>query len=317
MDRLNIVVLDSKTLGENLDWSIFKDLGNLTLYDLSTKDEALKRVEDADIVLTNKVNIDRELLDSGKNIKYIGVLATGYNIVDLDECTKRDIVVTNIPNYGTDTVAQFTFALLLKIANEVDYHNRLVKNGEWGKRDIFSFWDSPQIELKDKTIGIIGYGKIGQKVGEIAKAFGMNILSYRGEGKAKKYSSDVSLDYLLKNSDIISLHANLTDENKFIINEKSIDKMERKPIIINVARGGLIDEFALAEALNSGKIRAAGLDVLNTEPIKDDSPLLKAKNITLTPHMAWTTFEARDRIMNIAYENIVDFTNNDNKNKVN
>lgn len=317
MDKLNIVVLDSKTLGENLDWSIFKDLGNLTLYDLSTKEEAKKRVKNADIILTNKVNIDEELLDSGKNIKYIGVLATGYNIVDLEECTKRDIVITNIPNYGTDTVAQFTFALLLKIANEVDYHNRLVKNGEWGKRDIFSFWDSPQIELKDKTIGIIGYGKIGQKVGEIAKAFGMNILSYRGEGKVKKYSSDVSLDYLLKNSDIISLHANLTEENKFIINEKSIDKMEKKPIIINVARGGLIDEFALTEALNSGKIRAAGLDVLNTEPIKDNNPLLKAKNITLTPHMAWTTFEARDRIMSIAYENIVDFINKDNKNRVN
>lgn len=318
MDNLNIVVLDAKTLGEdNLNWEIFEKLGKLHLYDLSTKEEVKKRVKNADIVLTNKVEMDREVLDCGKNIKYIGVLATGYNIVDLEECKKREITVTNIPDYGTDTVAQFTFALLLKITNEVDYHDRLVKKGEWNKRNTFSFWDSLQIELKGKTLGIIGYGKIGQRVGEIAEAFGMNILSYRGEKKDKKYDSEVSLDYLLENSDIITLHANLTEENKFIINEKTIAKMKKRPIIINVARGGLIDEKALADALNKGKIKAAGLDVLNTEPIKEDNVLLKAKNITITPHMAWASLEAREKLLDIAYKNIENYLEGNIINKVN
>lgn len=318
MDNLNIVVLDAKTLGEdNLNWEIFEKLGKLHLYDLSTKEEAKKRVKNADIVLTNKVEMDREVIDCGKNIKYIGVLATGYNIVDLKECKKREITVTNIPDYGTDTVAQFTFALLLKITNEVDYHDRLVKKGEWNKRNTFSFWDSLQIELKGKTLGIIGYGKIGQRVGEIAEAFGMNILSYRGEKKDKKYDSEVSLDYLLENSDIITLHANLTEENKFIINEKTIAKMKKRPIIINVARGGLIDEKALADALNKGKIKAAGLDVLNTEPIKEDNVLLKAKNITITPHMAWASLEAREKLLDIAYKNIENYLEGNIINKVN
>lgn len=318
MKNKNIVVLDKDTLGKDVvDWEKYENLGNVSFYDSSTREESLERVKDANIILTNKTIIDKKILDIGKNIEYIGVLATGYNILDMKECEERDITITNIPDYGTDTVAQFTIALLLKMCNEVSHHNDLVKKGEWIKREIFSFWDTDQIELAGKTIGIIGYGKIGRKVGEICKAFGMKVLAYRGENKEKRYEEEVSLNYLLENSDIISLHANLNKSNENIINKKTIDKMKDGVMIINVARGGLIDEDALYNGIKSKKIRSVALDVLQVEPVSKDNPLLKCDNVTITPHMAWSTVNARQRILDTAYDNVEAYLQGKPINKVN
>ncbi|MGB4131396.1 MAG: D-2-hydroxyacid dehydrogenase, partial [Tepidanaerobacteraceae bacterium] len=275
---------------------------------------------DAQIVFTNKTPLPREVLSKVPNVKYIGVLATGYNIVDIEAAKELGITVTNIPTYGTDSVAQMVFAHLLEICHHVAAHSDAVKNGEWTNNVDWCFWKYPLIELAGKTMGIIGYGRIGQAVGRVAQAFGMKVLA-NDKYPNKDLESDtlkyVELDELLANSDVISLHCPLFEENKGMINKDSIAKMKDGVIIINTSRGPLIVEDDLAEALNSGKVYAAGLDVVSTEPIKADNPLLKAKNIFLTPHIAWAPKESRQRLMDIAVNNLKQFLEGSPVNVVN
>ena len=301
---MKIVVLDGYTENPgDLSWQGFEKLGKLTVYDRTThvKDEIIKRIGDAEAVITNKVPITAEILAACPSVKYIGVLATGYNVVDLEVTKEKGIPVTNIPAYGTGTVAQFAIAMLLEICHRIGHHTEAVARGRWEKSPDFCFWDYPLIELAGKTIGIIGYGRIGQATGKIAEALGMKVVAYdtfiQGE-------NIVPLDDLLAQSDVISLHCPLTAENEGLINKETISKMKDGVIIINTARGPLIAERDLAEALNTGKVFAAGVDVVSFEPIKGDNPLLSAKNCFITPHIAWASKEARARLMDIAVENL-------------
>lgn len=312
---MKIVVLDGEILNPgDISWEGFRQLGDLKVYDkvtfdLDNREMIIKAIGDAEIVIINKTPIDRHIMESLPNIKYIGVLATGYNVVDIDEASKRGIVVTNTPAYGTDAVAQMVFALLLQITNHVSHHDKEIKNGRWKREDEWCFWDMPLMELKGKTMGIIGFGAIGKKVAEIAKVFDMNVL-YTS-------SRDGKIDEVLRGSDIISLSCPLTDQTQGIINKDSISKMRDGAIIINTARGGLIVEEDLRDALNRGKIWAAAVDTVSVEPIEDDNPLLSAKNITITPHIAWAPVETRARLMEIAVNNLKCFINGEIINKVN
>lgn len=308
---MKIVVLDGYTENPgDLSWSGFEGLGEFTVYDRGSETdkegEAIARIGDAEIVITNKTPITKRVLDSCPSIRYIGVLATGYNVVDYTYAAKQGIPVTNVPGYGTDTVAQFTFALLLEICHHVAHHSEAVHVGRWEQCADFSFCDYPQIELAGKTMGIIGFGRIGQKVGIIAKAFGMRVLAYSPHEyeRGKAIGTYVNLETLLAESDIISLHCPLFPETEGIINQGTIAKMKDGVIILNNGRGPLIVEQDLADALNSGKVQAAGVDVVSVEPIKGDNPLLTAKNCFITPHIAWATKEARQRIMNCAVQNL-------------
>lgn len=323
---MKIVVLDGYTLNPgDLSWAGLEELGDLTVYDRTVFDRSndnliIERIGDAQIVFTNKTPLPREVLSKVPNVKYIGVLATGYNIVDIEAAKELGITVTNIPTYGTDSVAQMVFAHLLEICHHVAAHSDAVKNGEWTNNVDWCFWKYPLIELAGKTMGIIGYGRIGQAVGRVAQAFGMKVLA-NDKYPNKDLESDtlkyVELDELLANSDVISLHCPLFEENKGKINKDSIAKMKDGVIIINTSRGPLIVEEDLAEALNSGKVYAAGLDVVSTEPIKADNPLLKAKNIFLTPHIAWAPKESRQRLMDIAVNNLKQFLEGSPVNVVN
>ncbi len=323
---MKIVVLDGYTLNPgDLSWAGLEELGDLTVYDRTVFDRSndnliIERIGDAQIVFTNKTPLPREVLSKVPNVKYIGVLATGYNIVDIEAAKELGITVTNIPTYGTDSVAQMVFAHLLEICHHVAAHSDAVKNGEWTNNVDWCFWKYPLIELAGKTMGIIGYGRIGQAVGRVAQAFGMKVLA-NDKYPNKDLESDtlkyVELDELLANSDVISLHCPLFEENKGMINKDSIAKMKDGVIIINTSRGPLIVEDDLAEALNSGKVYAAGLDVVSEEPIKADNPLLKAKNIFLTPHIAWAPKESRQRLMDIAVNNLVKFLEGNPVNVVN
>lgn len=304
---MKIVILDGYTLNPgDLSWEGLKKLGELTVYDRTPKDKIVERISDAEIVFTNKVPITREVLEK-TNIKYIGVLATGYDVVDVNAAKEKGIPVTNIPTYGTASVAQMVFAHILEICHRVAAHSEVVKAGEWTNNPDWCFWKYPLIELADKNMGIIGYGRIGQAVGKIAQAFGMKVLAhdkYQNKDLESETMKYVSLDELLKNSDVISLHCPLTEENRGIINKSTIAKMKDSVIIINTARGQLIVEEDLAEALNQGKVYAAGLDVVSKEPIEADNPLLKAKNIFITPHIAWAPKESRQRLIDIAVDNL-------------
>ena len=308
---MKIVVLDGYTENPgDLSWSGFEGLGEFTVYDRGSETdkerEAIARIGDAEIVITNKTPITKRVLDSCPSIRYIGVLATGYNVVDHTYAAKQGILVTNVPGYGTDTVAQFTFALLLEICHHVAHHSEAVHVGRWEQCADFCFCDYPQIELAGKTMGIIGFGRIGQKVGIIAKAFGMRVLAYSPHEyeRGKAIGTYVNLETLLAESDIISLHCPLFPETEGIINQGTIAKMKDGVIILNNGRGPLIVEQDLADALNSGKVQAAGVDVVSVEPIKGDNPLLTAKNCFITPHIAWATKEARQRIMDCAVQNL-------------
>jgi glycerate dehydrogenase len=317
---MKIVVLDGYTLNPgDLSWEGLRALGDFTVYDRTPEEKVVERIGDAEIVFVNKVNITREILEQ-TNIKYIGVLATGYNVVDIDAAREKGIPVSNIPTYGTASVAQMVFALLLEVCHHVGDHDAAVKIGEWTHKTDFCFWNYPLIELADKTMGIIGYGRIGQSTGQIAQAFGMKVLAYN-QHPNKALESDtlkfVGLDEIFAKSDIISLHCPLLESTKGIINKDSIDKMRDGVIIINTSRGPLIVEEDLAEALNSGKIYAAGVDVVSVEPIEADNPLLKAKNIFITPHIAWAPIESRERLMNIAVNNLVTFIKGKPENIVN
>ncbi len=315
---MKAVVLDGYTLNPgDLSWQELEELVDLTVYDRTKPEEVLERIGTAEIVLTNKTVITEEIINKAPNIKYIGVLATGYNVVDIEACRKKHIPVTNVPRYSTNAVAQLTFALLLEICHNVGHHSNEVKKGRWISSKDFCFWDYPLIELTDKTIGIIGYGSIGKRVAEIANAFGMKVLVYNRTIKNDVIGRQVSLDELLSSSDIITLHVPLTNETKDLINKETITKMKDGVIIINTARGPIINEQDLCEALNCGKVYAAGVDVACVEPINADSPLLKAKNIFITPHIGWAPCEARQRLMRIVVENIRSFLNNNPINVVN
>ena len=307
---MKIVVLDGYTENPgDLSWGRLEELGEFIVYDrssLTDEDEAIARIGEAEIVITNKTPITKRVLDNCPSIRYIGVLATGYNVVDYVYAAKKGIPVTNVPGYGTDTVAQFTFALLLEICHHVAHHSEAVHAGRWEQSPDFCFCDYPQIELAGKTIGIIGFGRIGQKVGTIAKAFGMKVLAYSPHEyeSGKAIGTYVNLDTLLAESDVISLHCPLFPETEGIINQATIAKMKDGVILLNNGRGPLVVEQDLADALNSGKIQAAAVDVVSAEPIKGDNPLLTAKNCFITPHIAWATKEARQRIMDCAVNNV-------------
>ncbi len=307
---MKIVILDGYTENPgDLSWAGMEALGKLVVYDrtsLTDEKEIIGRIGDAQVVITNKTPISRTTLDACPQVKYIGVLATGYNVVDVDAAKEKEIPVTNIPTYGTAAVAQMTIALLLEVCHHVGHHSQAVFSGRWESNPDWCFWDYPLIELDGKTMGLIGFGRIGQATAKIAKALGMNILAYdeypNDSGKA--LAEYVSLDELLSRSDVISLHCPLFPSTQGIINEENIAKMKESAILLNTSRGPLVQEQDLADALNSGRIAAAAVDVVSAEPIKGDNPLLKAKNCIITPHIAWAPKESRARLMDIAVENL-------------
>ena len=310
---MKIVVLDGYTENPgDLSWDGFGRLGELMVYDRTPLDNATEiqsRIGDADVVITNKTPISALTIEQCQNIKYIGVLATGYNIVDTDYAKKQGIIVTNIPTYGTAAVGQFAIALLLEICHHIGHHSKAVHDGRWTSNTDWCFWDYPLIELDGKNMGIIGFGRIGQVTGRIAKALGMRVMavdSYRNE-EGRSIAEYVDMDTLLKEADVISLHCPLYPATTGIINKESITKMKDGIIIINNSRGPLIVEEDLAQALNSGKVYAAGVDVVSDEPIKSDNPLLTAKNCIITPHISWASKESRARLMNTAVENLEAF----------
>ena len=308
---MKIVILDGYTLNPgDLSWEGFERLGEVILYDRIPIEETAERIGDAPIVITNKVPITKDILEKCPQIKYIGVLATGYNIIDVEEAGKHGIVVTNIPAYGTAAVAQMTLALLLEICNHVGHHNHMVHQGKWESCPDFCFWDVPLIELAGKTVGIIGFGRIGQKTAKLMEALELNVLVYsrsKDESLETQTCRYTDLDTLYKESDIISLHCPLTKDTQGMINKESISKMKDGVILLNTSRGPLIVEEDLAQALNSGKVAAAGLDVVSVEPIQGDNPLLQAKNCIITPHIAWASRESRQRLMDIAVANLEAF----------
>lgn len=308
---MKIVILDGYTLNPgDLTWEGLQKLGELTVYNRTPQDKISERIGDAEIVYTNKTPLTRETLEQASQLKWIGVLATGYNVVDVEAAKEQGIPVANIPTYGTTAVAQMTIALLLEMCHHVWAHHEEVKRGAWTNCPDFCFWNYPLIELAGKTMGIIGFGRIGQAVGKIAQAFGMNILAY-DEYQNKMLETDsikyAALDELLTQSDVISLHCPLFESTKGIINKDTIAKMKDGVMLINTSRGPLIVEEELAEALNSGKVAGAAVDVVSTEPIKMENPLITAKNIIITPHIAWAPKEARERLMNIATDNLEQF----------
>ena len=310
---MKIVILDGYTENPgDLSWDALAALGELTVYDRSSRtdqQEAIDRIGDAEIVITNKTPITRAVLDACPSVRFIGVLATGYNVVDTACARERGIPVSNVPAYGTAAVGQFTIALLLEICHHVAHHSETVFAGKWEHCPDFCYWDYPLIELDGKTMGIIGFGRIGQATGRIARALGMRVLATGSrpcpEGEAIAEYTD--LDTLLANSDVIALHCPLFPETAGIINRETIAKMKDGVILLNSARGGLVVEHDLADALNSGKVAAAGLDVVSTEPIQGDNPLLKAKNCIITPHIAWGSKESRQRIMDCTVKNVQAF----------
>lgn len=300
MDR--IIVLDGAVENPgDLSWEPLAALGELTVYDYTAPGDVIARIGDAPIILTNKTVISAEVMAACPQLRYIGVLATGYNVIDIAEAKRRGIVVANVPAYSTPTVAQFTMALLLEICLHVGHHSRVVHEGKWSACRDFAFWDYPLMELQGKTFGIIGYGSIGKAVAKLAKAFGMRVLAYSRHDAEEDYAP---LDELLAQSDIVSLHCPLTAENAGMINAETIARMKDGVIILNTARGGLINEADLREALLSGKVYAAASDVTAREPINADSPLLGLDNMIITPHIAWAATEARQRLMDIATDNV-------------
>lgn len=317
---MNIVVLDGYTLNPgDITWKGIEKLGSLTVYDRTPADEIINRIGNAEVVFTNKTPISKETFEACPNVKFVGVLATGYNVVDVVAAKEKGIVVTNIPTYGTDAVGQFAIGLLLEICHHIHHHSKAVHEGRWENNDDWCFWDYPLIELAGKTMGIIGFGRIGQATGRIAKALGMKVIAFDEypNDSGKELAEYVSLDTLFAQSDVIALHCPLFPSTEGIINKNNIAKMKDGVIILNNSRGPLIVEEDLADALNSGKVYAAGLDVVSTEPIRGDNPLLSAKNCIITPHISWAPKESRQRLMNIAVDNLDAFIKGASKNVVN
>jgi glycerate dehydrogenase len=320
---MKIVVLDGYTLNPgDLRWEGIEKFGELIVHDRTdfSPEKVIETIGDAEIIFTNKTPLPKSVLSKTPTVKYIGVLATGYNVVDTLAAKEQGIIVTNIPTYGTAAVGQFTLALILELCHHVGEHSRAVFNGDWTKSADFCFWNYPLIELAGKTMGIIGFGRIGQATAKIAQSFGLNVLAYDSyqnpdlESDTCKYAT---LEELLSNSDIVSLHCPLFDSTKGIINKANIAKMKDGVMIINTSRGPLVVEEDLREALESGKVAAAAVDVVSSEPISAANPLLKAKNCIITPHIAWAPKESRTRLMNTAIENLEAFIKGNPINVVN
>ena len=304
---MNIIVLDGYTLNPgDLSWEELFKLGHCEIYDRTAADDVVKRIGDAEIVLTNKVVLDETILSQLPKIKYIGVLATGFNVVDVKAAGKRNVIVTNVPTYGTQSVAQMVYAHLLNLTQRVGHHSSTVTNGTWTNQPDFCYWDFPLIELSGLSMGIIGFGRIGRATAQLALAFEMKVLAHDLAGVVPEGEGikSATLEEVFGQSDIISLHCPLTPQTDKIINTEHLNLMKPSAFLINTSRGGLIDEPALAEALNSGRIAGAGLDVLSQEPPKSDNPLLGAKNCYITPHIAWATTAARARLMKTAIDNL-------------
>lgn len=308
---MKIVVLDGYTENPgDLDWEEIRRLGtDFRVYDRTKNDPRLilERIKEAEAVYTNKTPLEREVLLKARNLRFIGVLATGFNIVDLEAAKERGITVCNIPSYGTEAVGQFAIALLLEICHHIGHHDRAVHEGRWSESPDWCFWDYPLIELSGKTMGIIGFGRIGQCTGRIAQALGMRVLAcdrYQNPAHVSETCRYGSLEEVLAESDVIALHCPLTADTEKIINKENIRKMKDGVILINNSRGALVDEEALCEALRSGKVAAAGLDVVSSEPISADNPLLSAPHCIITPHISWASRESRARLMGIAAENL-------------
>ncbi len=315
-----IVVLDGYTENPgDLSWEGLSEFGELTVYDRTSEDQIISRIGDAEYVYTNKTPISKEAMEACPNLKFIGVLATGYNVVDVKAAGDRGIAVCNVPTYGTMSVAQYSIALLLEVCHHIGHHSKTVMDGKWADSKDWCYWDYPLIELEGKSIGIIGFGRIGRQEARIANALGMKVYANdpHPTEDGRQLAEYLELDELFAKSDIVSLHCNLTKENEGLINKSNIAKMKDGVILINNARGQLVNEQDLADALNSGKVAAAGLDVVSTEPIKADNPLLKAKNCIITPHISWAAKESRQRIMDTSVQNLRCFVAGEPQNVVN
>ena len=311
---MKIVILDGYVENPgDLSWGPLEQLGNLIVYDRTPNDpeEILRRIGDAEIVYTSKTPLTATTLQACPNLRFICVLATGYNIIDVAAANRQSITVCNIPTYGTNAVGQFAIALLLEICHHIGHHNQAVHEGRWASCIDWCFWDYPLIELAGKTMGILGFGRIGQATGRIAKALGMRILAFdtSPNDSGREIAEYVSLDTLLAESDVISVHCPLFEDTRGIICKANIDKMKDGVILLNNSRGPLVVEQDLADALNSGKVYAAGLDVVAIEPIQPDNPLLSAKNCIITPHISWASKESRQRLLDIAVDNLRQFLN--------
>lgn len=308
---MQIVILDGYTENPgDLSWAGFEALGALTVYDRTPPDEILGRIGGAEVVYTNKTPLSRQTLSAAPNLKYVGVLATGYNVVDVQAAKELGIAVTNIPTYGTAAVAQYTIALLLELCHHVGGHAQAVAQGQWSAQPDFCFWNYPLIELADKVMGLVGCGRIGQAVARIARALGMRVLAYdpaRPAGQEEDGILYQPLAQVLGEADVLSLHCPLTPDNERMINGRTLAQVKRGVLLINTARGGLIDEAALRSALEEGRVGGAALDVVSQEPIAPENPLLGAPNCLITPHIAWAPRESRQRLMDIAVHNLSSF----------
>ena len=317
---MKIVILDGYTLNPgDISWAGFETLGNFTVYDRTPPDKIIERSEDANIILTNKTIINKDTINQLPKLKYIGVLATGYNIVDVKAANQKNIIVTNIPSYGTSSVAQMVFALLLELTQNVGHHSNSVRRGDWSKSEDWCYWERPMIELEGLTMGIIGFGRIGKATAKIANAFGMNVIANDDVTieSPPDWVKIVDQETIFHESDVISLHCPLTSENNNFVNSAKINLIKKSAFLINTSRGLLINEKDLAHALNSKRIAGAGLDVLSEEPPDEINPLLSAKNCIITPHIAWATKSARQRLMNIAVSNLKSYLNGKNVNVIN
>lgn len=315
---MNIVILDGYTLNPgDLSWSSLQELGSCQIYDRTPLDLIVARAKEAELVLTNKTPLTRETLLQLPQLRYIGVLATGYNVVDIAAARERDICVTNVPSYGTQSVVQMVFALLLELTRQVGHHSAGVKAGQWSSQKDFCYWEKPLIALETLTMGIVGLGAIGQAVAQLAQAFGMQVLAYQRTPKSVSGVTWVNLEELFQQSDVVSLHCPLTPETHHLVNARRLALMKPSAFLINTSRGPLIDESALAAALHDGQLAGAGLDVLSVEPPSPDNPLFKLENCFITPHIAWATQSARQNLLNITVSNIKAFLRGQLQNVVN
>jgi glycerate dehydrogenase len=316
---MNIVILDGYTANPgDLSWQGLEEIGEVTVYDRTKADETVARAADADIVLTNKVIISREIIVQLPRLKYIGVLATGYNVVDIEAAHERGITVTNVPAYSTESVAQMVFAHLLTVTNRTEHYAIENRNGRWTKNPDFCYWDFPHMELAGKTFGIVGLGNIGRRVAEIATAFGMHVkaLTSKSADALPANIEKATLESILSTSDVLSLHCPLTDKTRHLINRETLQQMKPTAILINTGRGPLVDDQAVADALSGGRLAAFCADVLTEEPPKADNPLLKQPNAYMTPHIAWASKEARVRLVQVATDNVRAFINGRPQNMV-
>ena len=313
-----IVVLDGHTLNPgDLNWDALGKIGELTVHDRTPPEQVAERAAEAEIVFTNKALLPAEAINALPSLKYIGVLATGYNVVDITEARARDIPVTNIPGYGTESVAQTTFALILELAQQPALHDVSVHAGEWTAHPDFCYWKKPLIELNGLTLGLVGYGAIGQAVARLGRAFGMKILVHTRTAREEADTEFVDCQTVFTESDVVSLHCPLTDENQGFVNADLLSQMKPTAYLINTARGPLVHEADLAKALNEEQIAGAATDVLSVEPPPADNPLFGAKNLIITPHIGWATRAARERLMNIAVDNLDAFLRGTPQNVVN